>query len=56
MNGPGCTFQDGGLRGWTPVDVLPSVCKQGVGGSSPPSSTWENDPGRIIKEAIDTRD
>ncbi|HYA52079.1 MAG TPA: hypothetical protein VEG33_13000 [Streptosporangiaceae bacterium] len=36
------------------MDVLPPVCKQGVGGSSPPSSTWENDPGWIIKEAIDT--
>ena len=27
---------------------------RGSGGSSPPSSTCENDPGWIIKEAIDT--
>jgi hypothetical protein len=26
----------------------------GVGGSSPPSSTWENDPGWIIKRPFDT--
>ena len=38
-------------RSYGPVHLL---CKQGVGGSSPPSSTCENDPGRILKEAIDT--
>jgi hypothetical protein len=33
--------RDGDLRRWTPVDVLPVVCKQGVRGSSPLSSTGQ---------------
>ena len=32
-------LQDADLRGWTRVDVLSWVCKQGVVGSSPTSST-----------------
>jgi hypothetical protein len=38
--GRGYTLRDGDLRGWTLVDVVPVVCKQGVRGSSPLSSTW----------------
>jgi hypothetical protein len=33
------TLWDGDLHRRTAVDVLPSVCKQGAGGSNPPSST-----------------
>ena len=29
------------------------LCKQGVGGSSPPSSTRQNDPGQVLGSAID---
>jgi hypothetical protein len=41
LEGRGYTLQDGDLRGWTPVDVLPVVCKQGVRGSSPVISTGQ---------------
>ena len=34
------TLWDGDLRGWMLVDVWPVVCKQGVRGSSPLSSTF----------------
>ena len=37
----GWTLWDADLRGWTRVDVLPVVCKQGVRGSSPLSSTGQ---------------
>jgi hypothetical protein len=39
--GRGRTLRDGDLRRWTRVDVLPVVCKQGVRGSSPLSSTGQ---------------
>ena len=37
----GRTLGDSDLRLWTAVDVLPVVCKQGVRGSSPLSSTGQ---------------
>ncbi len=37
----GWTLWDADLRGWTRVDVLPVVCKQGVRGSSPLGSTGQ---------------
>jgi hypothetical protein len=39
--GRGRTLRDGDPRVWTWVDVLPVVCKQGVRGSSPLSSTGQ---------------
>jgi hypothetical protein len=50
---------DGYTAGSCPTSGTVSVslyllCKQGVGGSSPPSSTCENESDRIIKVAIDT--
>ena len=30
------------------LDILAMLCKQGVGGSSPPSSTCENGPEQIV--------
>jgi hypothetical protein len=43
LEGRGYTLGDGDLRGWTWVDVVPVVCKQGVRGSSPLSSTgWSS--------------
>jgi hypothetical protein len=51
------SLRDSRLRRSGPLTRLDtSLCKQGVRGSSPLSSTWENDPGPVIKEAIDTRD
>ena len=41
LRGPGGMSRDSYLRGWTRVDVLPVVCKQGVRGSSPLSSTGQ---------------
>ena len=41
MEGRGYTLRDGDLRVWTWVDVVPVVCKQGVRGSSPLSSTGQ---------------
>ena len=35
LTGPGRTPQDSDLWQWTPVDVLPPVCKQGQGFESP---------------------
>src|SRR6185437_16720004 len=43
LHGLGGTPRDGDLRGWTLVDGLPVVCKQGVRGSSPLSSTPSSD-------------
>jgi len=38
-------------RPWTVLDILAMLCKQGAGGSSPLSSTWEHvarsDPGDL---------
>ena len=39
LEGRGYTLRDGDLRVWMSVDELPVVCKQGVRGSSPLSST-----------------
>jgi hypothetical protein len=36
------------------LDILAMLCKQGAEGSSPPSSTRQNEPGQIMKAAIDT--
>ena len=41
LEGRGYTIGDGDLRGWTWVDVVPVVCKQGVRGLSPLSSTGQ---------------
>ncbi len=41
LSGPRWTSRDGDLLVWTAVDVLPVVCKQGVRGSSPLSSTGQ---------------
>ena len=36
------------------LDILAMLCKQGVGGSSPPSSTCENDPEQIVMPCGDS--
>ena len=57
LSGPRWTSRDGDLRGWTWVDVLPVVCKQGVRGSSPLSSTGQrhNSNSRAVSTAAKYR-
>ena len=49
--GPQETRRDSDLREWTSMDALPVVCKQGVRGSSPLSSTGQNQNSNVRTES-----
>ena len=50
--GPAGTREDGDLRGWTRVDLLPPDGMQEVSGSSPLSSTWSEAKFERIEQAV----